>query len=62
MNVKSDKIPSINQKEVKLENINKIKNSNIDFSKKTWGIEVSKLLNCSPQYALKFVKENILGR
>jgi Zn finger protein HypA/HybF involved in hydrogenase expression len=32
--------------------------SNIDFSKKTWGVEVSKLLNKSPQYCLKFVKEN----
>lgn len=32
--------------------------SNIDFTKKTWGVEVSKLLNKSPQYCLKFVKYN----
>lgn len=33
-------------------------NSNIDFNKKTWGVEVSKLLNKSPQYCLKLIKEN----
>lgn len=32
--------------------------SKIDFSKKTWGVEVSKILNKSPQYCLKFVKTN----
>jgi hypothetical protein len=36
----------------------KIKNSKIDFSKKTWGVEISKLLNKSPQYCLKFIKKN----
>jgi len=36
----------------------KIKNSKIDFSKKTWGVEISKLLNKSPQYSLKFIKKN----
>lgn len=35
-----------------------ILNANIDFSKKTWGVEVAKILNKSPQYCLKFVKSN----
>lgn len=43
----------------KLENIKQqLIESNIDFTKKTWGIEISKLLNKSPQYCLKFVKQN----
>jgi len=37
----------------------KIIEANIDFSKKTWGVEVSKLMDKSPQYCLKFVKENL---
>ncbi len=37
----------------------KILEANIDFSKKTWGVEVSKLLNKTPQYCLKFIKQNI---
>lgn len=37
----------------------KIQEANIDFSKKTWGIEVAKLMDKSPQYCLKFVKENL---
>ena len=37
--------------------IHKILNSNIDFSKKTWGVELSKILNKSPQYCLRFVKK-----
>lgn len=41
-----------------LENIRtKIIESKIDFSKKTWGVEVSKIINKSPQYSLKFVKK-----
>lgn len=36
-----------------------ILNSNIDFSKKKWGIEVGKIMNKTPQYALKFIKNNI---
>lgn len=44
---------------LKLENIkNQLIEAHIDFSKKTWGVEVSKLLNKSPQYCLKFVKSN----
>ena len=44
---------------IKLEKIKKqLIEANINFSKKTWGIEVSKLLNKSPQYCLKFVKKN----
>lgn len=39
------------------EKINKVKNSNIDFSKKTWGTEVAKILDKSPQYCLTFVKK-----
>jgi 5-methylcytosine-specific restriction endonuclease McrA len=49
----------IKDKEIKLEHFKtKILEANIDFSKKTWGVEVSKLLNKSPQYCLKFVKSN----
>jgi hypothetical protein len=35
-----------------------LKNSKIDFNKKTWGIEVSKLLKITPQYALNLVKNH----
>ena len=31
----------------------------INFSKKTWGTEVGKLMNKSSQYSLSFVKENL---
>lgn len=44
---------------IKQDSINKILNSNIDFSKKNWGVIVSKIINKSPQYSLKFVKDNI---
>jgi 5-methylcytosine-specific restriction endonuclease McrA len=55
-NLKKQKL---NNKDLKLLEIkNKILESNIDFSKKTWGVEVAKLLNKSPQYCLKFVKSN----
>lgn len=33
--------------------------SNIDFSKQTWGVEVSKLINKTPQWSLKFVKKHL---
>ena len=36
-----------------------IQNSNIDFSKQTWGIEVSKLIDKTPQWSLKFVKKHL---
>lgn len=53
---KEDKIQN---KKLKLGQIkNQILEANIDFSKKTWGVEVSKILNKSPQYCLKFVKDN----
>ena len=49
-----------NNKEKKLLEIkDKIIKSNIDFSKKTWGVEVAKLINKSPQWSLQFVKENL---
>lgn len=45
------------EKEIKLGKIKQqIINSNIDFSKKTWGTEVSKVLNKTPQWSLKLVK------
>lgn len=56
------------KKEIEILNIeNKIQNkkeileiiskSNIDFSKKGWGKEVSKLIGFTPSYSLKFVKK-----
>ncbi|HEX5186508.1 MAG TPA: hypothetical protein VFV86_06420 [Nitrososphaeraceae archaeon] len=36
-----------------------IKNSNIDFSKKGWRLEVSKILNLTPQASGNFVRKNI---
>jgi 5-methylcytosine-specific restriction endonuclease McrA len=33
--------------------------NNIDFSKKTWGVELSKILSKTPQYCLKFIKTNL---
>ena len=36
-----------------------IKDNDIDFTKKTWGKQVGKLLNVTPQYALKFVNSYI---
>ena len=38
-----------------------IKENNINFSKKTWGVELSKIVNKTPQYCLKFVKTNNLN-
>ena len=35
----------------------KLIDSGINFQIKTWGVEVSKLLNKSPQYCLKLVKK-----
>jgi Zn finger protein HypA/HybF involved in hydrogenase expression len=59
---KEKKLKNLKLEHKKQENLliirNQILESNIDFSKKTWGIEVSKLLNKSPQYCLKFVKSN----
>jgi uncharacterized membrane protein YraQ (UPF0718 family) len=58
----SDWVKKILENKQKRENhrifiIHKILNSNIDFSKKTWGVELSKILNKSPQYCLRFVKK-----
>ena len=39
--------------------IQEILNNKVDFSKKTWGVELSKTINKSPQYLLKFVKTNL---
>jgi len=36
-----------------------IKNSNIDFTKRGWRLEVSKLINIHPQRADKFIKRYI---
>jgi len=45
---------------IKTENrIKIIKNSNIDFSKRGWRLEVSKLINIHPQRADKFIKKYI---
>lgn len=47
-------------KNKKLKDIEKIILENdIDFSKKTWGVEVAKILNKSPQYSLKFIKNKL---
>jgi hypothetical protein len=41
----------------KIEIIKKqILEANIDFSKKTWGTQIAKIINTSPQYAIKFIK------
>jgi Zn finger protein HypA/HybF involved in hydrogenase expression len=60
--IKEKKIKSLKLEHKKQENLLEVKNqileANIDFSKKTWGVEVSKLLNKSPQYCLKFIKSN----
>jgi ribosomal protein S27AE len=44
------------EKEKKIE---KIKNSGVLFDKWGWPIRLGQYLNCSPQYALKWVKENM---
>lgn len=50
----------LNKKKQKLKDIeNLLLKSNIDFTKKTWGVEVAKVLKKSPQYSLKFIKEKI---
>ena len=47
-------------KNKKLKDLEKIiLENNIDFSKKTWGVEVAKILNKSPQYSLKFIKNKL---
>jgi hypothetical protein len=46
--------------QIKIENkINIIKNSNINFTKRGWRLEVSKLINIHPQRADKFIKRYI---
>jgi len=55
--IKQDKILNSQNKLIELENL--IISNKIDFSKKTWGVEVSKLINKSPQYSLKFIKEKL---
>ena len=47
-------------KQLKIKHLKeKILNSDIDFSKKTWGVEVAKIINKTPQYSLKWVKEHM---
>lgn len=67
LRIKKEEIKDIQKKELKIQNKNKtienwrikILESNIDFSKKTWGIEVSKIMKKSPQFCLKFIKQNL---
>jgi 5-methylcytosine-specific restriction endonuclease McrA len=74
-NKNSSKEKVLARKKIQLENIkhenfikkqnyinfmkNKILESKVDFSKKTWGVEVSKILNKTPQYSLKWVKKHM---
>ena len=37
----------------------KIINSNINFTKKGWGVQLSIILNLTPQASIKFVKREI---
>jgi len=37
----------------------KIKEANINFNKKTWGVEVSKVMGYSSTHCLKFIKKNL---
>jgi len=37
-----------------------ILDNSIDFSKKTWGVELSKITGNSPQYCLKFIKTHLI--
>lgn len=39
--------------------IQQIKNSNINFNKQGWRLEIGKLLNWSPQWVGKYIKNNI---
>lgn len=36
-----------------------MKNSNINFNERGWGIKVSKLLKMTPSASLKWIKRNI---
>ena len=57
---KNEKIQHKLNKEITIQNrINQIKNSNVEFIKIGWRIKVGKLMNWTPQYAGKFIKENI---
>jgi hypothetical protein len=50
-----------NRLEIKKNNWKKIiLDNDIDFSKKTWGIKLSKIIGKSPQYCLKFVKTHLI--
>lgn len=49
-----------NKTSIKIQELtNNIINSNIDFNKPGWGIEVSHILKCSPQYAVRWVKKHM---
>jgi Zn finger protein HypA/HybF involved in hydrogenase expression len=61
LKIKKNKLDlKLNEKNIKLKQIKQqLLEANINFNKKSWGVEVSKLLNKSPQYCLKFVKKNL---
>jgi Zn finger protein HypA/HybF involved in hydrogenase expression len=46
-------------KDIKSERINIIKDCNIDFSKNTWGVKLSKLFNITPYGTRTWVKKNL---
>lgn len=52
--------PKIDKNKEEIEKkINKIKNSGVLFDKWGWSIRLGQYLNCTPQYALKWVKEKM---
>lgn len=54
--INSNKIRKQNIKKINIENKIKLL-KNIDLNNKSWRVEVSKVLNCTPQYAGKFIKK-----
>ena len=58
INVKSHNNRKCNKNNVNLK-IDKIKNSNIDFSKRGWVSEVSKILEISPQKVTQWMRKNM---
>jgi Zn finger protein HypA/HybF involved in hydrogenase expression len=55
---KRKKIEKQIKEKIEFDNVENILKSNIDFSKGKWGVKVAKLLNKSPQWSLKLVKQN----
>ena len=56
---KVNKTKKLTISEKKQIRINIIKNSNIDFSKNSWGVKLSKLFNITPFASRNFVKNNL---